>query len=184
MPGMRTGARWIGDRFVQWWWLDLPVVAIVVMLVMLNVRSGTGVDLLGQLDLDARRSVYTDLMQMAALFAGFSGVMFAVYLGLSGRGVRQVKDMVGQQLLIMWLFAMTVPWLAALLLVLAKILDRGPAASGNMARWLAAGAVMLVAVELARLLWVFYQLATIDLKGVKPARPTRTQPLELACKRA
>jgi hypothetical protein len=181
---MPTWARWIVDRAVQWWWLDLPVAGLGVILIAARVRPGTGVDLLGQLDLETRRAIYTDLMQIAALFAGFSGVIFAVYLGLSSRGVRQVKDMVGKQLLTMWLFALTVPWVAALLLILAKVLDRGEMASPNVARWLAVAAVVLVAIELLRILWIFYQIAVIDLRGVQPARPIRTRPIELTRKHA
>lgn len=181
---MRTPARLIGDRAVQWWWLDVPIAAGAVALIAWQVRPGTGVDVLGQLDLETRRGVYTDMMQLAALFAGFSGVIFALYLGMSGRGVRQVKDLVGMKLLVMWLFALTVPWLAAVGMVLAKVLDRGPGGSANVARWLAVAAALVVALQLLRTVWIFYQLAAIDLKGTKPARPTQSRPVELARKRA
>jgi hypothetical protein len=177
---MRSRVQWVTDRAVQWWWLDLPLTALAVTIVEWKVRAGTGVDLLGRLGLDDRRDIYGDVMQLAALFAGFSGVIFAVYLGMATRGVRQVKDMVGKQLLAMWLFALTAPWIAAMVIVLAKVLDRGQQASGNTARWLVVGAVTLVAVEMLRTVWVFYQLAAIDLKGTKPARPTAERPLELA----
>jgi hypothetical protein len=177
---VRNWGRWVGARAVQWWWLDVPIIGLTVTIVAWQVRPGTGVDLLGQLSLDDRRDVYGDIMQLAALFAGFSGVIFAVYLGMSSRGVRQVKDMVGKQLLGLWLFALTAPWIAAIVIVLARVLDRGQQASPNAARWLVVGAILLVAVELLRSIWIFYQLAVIDLKGTAAARPTAERPLELA----
>lgn len=181
---MKPAARWVGHRVIQYWWLDVPVAVAVVALLAWKVRPATGVDVLGQLDLETRRGIYTDMMQLAALFAGFSGVVFGLYLGMSGRGVRQVKEMVGVRLLTMWLFALSVPWLAALLIVVAKVLDRGDSGSENLARWIVVAAALVVALQFLRTLWIFYQLAAIDLKGTQPARPTQARPVELARRRA
>jgi len=169
--------RWLWNRIVQWWWLDLPLSSSVVLLFALVTRPGTGADVLGQLGLADRRNVYTDMFQLAVIFAGVAGLTFTLYLTLNGEGVRKIKSMVGVPLLHVWLAALVTPWISALILVYAKVLDRGGVASENLARWAATGAMILVLMQLGRTLWIFYQLAVVDLLGHVPTRRTAPQPI-------
>lgn len=143
------------------------------------VEPGTGVDLLGRLPLADRRSVYTDMLQLATIFGGFGGVIFSVYLGMQGRRIRTIKQHVGVPLLRVWLFALTVPWVSAVMLIIARILDRGAIRSENFARWIAVAALALVVLQLVRSLWVFYQLAAIDLQGDAPTIKTSQNPVRV-----
>lgn len=175
----RTLAAMMSDswlRPLQWWWLDLPLAAVTVIVASSLAESGTGVDLLGQLSLVERREVYTDLLQLSTIFAGFGGVVFAIYLGFQSRRIRLLKEQVGKLLLHIWLAAILTPWMSAFALVVARITDRGGVASPNFARWLACAAIIVVLIQLARIVWVFYQLAMIDMKPQEPTIRTANEP--------
>ncbi|MFI2710058.1 hypothetical protein ACH495_08010 [Micromonospora sp. NPDC018662] len=148
-----------------------------------KVSPGTGVDLMGQLSLADRRNVYTDLLALATIFAGFGGVVFAIFIGLQSRSVREIKERVGEHLLRVWLSALLAPWVSAFAIVIAKVLDRGGKGSSNEARWLAVAATGLVALQLFRVLWVFYNLATIETQGAKPTVATAKQPARIGKQR-
>jgi len=169
-------ANWLLEKWVRWWWLDVLAVAALTTLSGVVADPGTGIDLLGQLSLADRRNVYTDLLQLAIIFAGFGGVVFAIFVGFQSRSVREIRSKVGAHLLRVWMAALLTPWVSSFLIVLAKIVDRGDIASTNGARWVAAGATLLVALQFLRMLWVFYQLAAIDIDGHRPTIPTSQKP--------
>lgn len=159
---------------LDWWWLDAPVAALASVIVALRVRPGTGADLLGKLSLSDRRAVYTDMLQLATIFAGFGGVIFAVYLGLQSRQVKSIRERLGGKLLSVWISAILTPWASAAAIILARILDRGEVASSNGARWIAIGALVVVATQIARVVWIFYQLAIVEVTRRGPTIPTST----------
>jgi hypothetical protein len=156
--GGRLWAYWI-----QFWWIDLLLAATVTVILRQLLRPATGADVLGQLDLADRRAAYTNMLQVTAIFAGFSGVGFTIYLGLGSRSVHQIKSTAGMPLLRIWVAALVTPWACTLILVFCDITDRGGRASDNVSRWVAIGALALVVLQLVRIIWVFYQLAATDL---------------------
>ena len=167
--------RRVFEYAVRWWWLDLLIVGVLVLAVGLTVDPGTGIDVLGQLGLDERRRIYTDMLQLAIIFGGFGGIVFAIFLGLQSKTVTEVKSRVGHHLIKIWLSALLVPWVAAFAIVAASILDRGDVASVNMARWLAVGATVLVAIQLVRVSWVFYNIAVLEVQKPVPTVPVATE---------
>ena len=171
------------DRAAQSWWADAPLAAALVIVCSHVVKPGTGIDQLGKLTLDTRRNVYTDLIQVFSIFAGFSAVAFAFYLGLSSRPINQLKSMAGRPLLRIWLSALAMPWICALVIIFAKIMDFGEKGSASMARWFVLGALLLVVLQTARLLWVFYQIALLDLQQ-EPVKKIATEPVRVVRKRA
>jgi hypothetical protein len=161
------------------------VVAVVVVTAVCvwKVAPGTGVDFMGQLSLADRRNVYTDLLTLTTIFAGFGGVVFAIFIGLQSRSVREIKAKVGENLLRVWLSALLSPWVGAFAIVVAKVIDRGGKGSPNEARWIAVAAMGLVALQLLRILWVFYSLATIESRDGQPTIPTAAQPARIGRRR-
>ncbi|TDC28808.1 hypothetical protein E1211_27205 [Micromonospora sp. 15K316] len=165
------------DRLVLWWWLDHLVVVAIAGFLALKVAPGSGLDALGRLNLADRRSVYTDLLQLTALFAGFGGVIFTIFIGLRSAKELMAKSRFGTDLLRVWLAALITPWVSAFAMVLAKVLDRGGVGSTNEARWLVVGATVLVAFQLLRIVWVFYQIAHIEMAPpMGPAIPQAQAP--------
>ena len=134
--------------WIQWWWIDALLAAALVIIFRESSRSGTGTDVLGQLALADRRGVYANMLQLTAIFAGFSGVGFAIYLGLGSRAVRQIKMSAGVPLLRVWLAALVTPWFCALILVFCGITDRGGKDSANLTRWVALAALAVVILQL------------------------------------
>lgn len=172
--------RWVEDHFIEWWWLDLPLAIFVVLLLGWFTRPGTGADIIGSLQLEDRRSIYTDLMQYCAIFGGLVGIAFTVYLGFTSRIVGAVKVRVGPALLRMWMVVLIVPWLAALTMIVVKATDRGgPADSANAARLAAYVAVILVALQLLRIMFVFFEIAMLELQPERESERT-SRPLRLA----
>lgn len=166
-------------RPAQWWWLDAPLAILAVTIAGMTVEPATGVDILGRLSLADRRAIYTDLLQLTTIFAGFGGVIFALYLGLQGRRVKELNRSLGRTLLKIWLAAILTPWLSALTLVVASVFDRGDTGSHNVARWAAIAAILVVAFQMARIVWVFYQLAMLELSEEQPTVRTASKPLKM-----
>jgi hypothetical protein len=175
---------WLQERLIRWWWLDLLTVTVGGALCAWLVAPGTGVDLLGRLDLNNRRNVYTDMLQLAAIFAGLGGVVFAIFLGLQSRSVAEIKSRVGEQLLRVWLSALLSPWFSAFVLIVVKIVDRGGRGSVNVARWVAAAAITLVIFQLVRVLWVFYQIAILEIRPEVPTIKTAAEPARVVRRQA
>jgi hypothetical protein len=160
------------------------IAAVLVTILRESLRSGTGADVLGQLGLADRRAAYANMLQLTAIFAGFSGVGFAIYLGLGSRAVRQIKLSAGVPLLRVWLAALVTPWVCTLVLVFCGIMDRGGKDSGNVVRWVALAALGLVILQLGRIVWVFYELAVTDLKAEKDVRLEESEPIRTVGHRA
>lgn len=158
--------------WLQWWWLDLLISMVVAGGCWLATTPGTGVDLLGKLALDDRRGVYTDMLQLATIFGAFGGVAFAVYLSRDNERTKQVWQAAGRGLLRVWLAALVSPWISAVALVMARVVDRGGVGSSNGARWIAVGSVILVILQLIRITWVFYNLTLIMMDSNSSQRST------------
>jgi hypothetical protein len=154
--------------WVQWWWTDLIMAAALVIILRQTAHAASGSDVLGQLKLADRRAVYADGLQLTTIFAGFSTVAFTIYLGLGSRGVRRIKVSVGVSLLRVWLAALITPWVCAVILICCVVTDRGDRASGNVTRWVAIAALLIVVLQMVRIVWIFYQLAITDLESAKP----------------
>jgi hypothetical protein len=165
---------------LEWWWLDAPVAAALVGALAASSRPGTGVDLLGKLTLSDRRAVYTDILQLAVIFAGFGGVIFAIYLGMQSPGVRGIRKLVGRKFLRMWISALVMPWFCAVTIILCRVIDRGETGTVNAARWIAIGCVFVVLLQLFRVAWIFYQLAAVELMEPRPVIPTSREPIKIA----
>lgn len=169
-PARAAGSA-LADRAAQWWWLDLPLGVVLAVILHRTTEPGTGADLLGRLVRSERLSIYTDLIQVVSLFAGFGGVTFAVYLGMTSRGIARLRAKVGDSILRVWVATLILPWMGALALVVAKLLDRG--ANGGPWSWtIAYAAVLVTALQLSRAAWLFFQLASIEQSEEKPAAPT------------
>ena len=170
--------------WIQWWWIDVVLAAAIAIVLHESLRPGTGADVLGQLKLADRLSAYTNMLQLTVIFAGFSGVGFAIYLGLNSRNVRQIKVSAGAPLLRVWLAALVTPWACALVLVFCGITDRGDRDSGNVTRWVAIASLAIVVLQLARIVWIFYQLAITDLEAAKPGATATAEPIRTVGRRA
>jgi hypothetical protein len=160
---MRLYAWW-----VQWWWTDLIMATALVVILRQTAHPATGSDVLGQLKLADRQAVYTDALQLTAIFAGFSGVAFTVYLGFGSRNVRRVKVSAGASLLRVWLAALITPWACAVIMICCVVTDRGDKASHNITRWVVIAALLVVILQMVRIIWIFYQLAVTDLEASTP----------------
>lgn len=156
--------------WVQWWWTDFLLAAALVVILRQTSHPGTGVDVLGQLQLADRQAAYADVLQLTALFGGFSTVAFTVYLSLSSRNVRKVKVAVGIPLLRVWIAALVTPWLCAVVMVCCVVTDRGDQGSGNFTRWIAFAALVIVLLQMVRIVWIFYQLAIVDIQETTPVK--------------
>lgn len=168
---LRTISTRVLARWIQWWWTDGLIAGGLALILGCSSRPGTGVDLLGALKLPARLAAYDNMLQLTVIFAGFSGVGFTIYLGLSSRAVQQIKTRAGKALLRVWMAAIVIPWVCALMLVLCGITDRGGLETHNLTRWIAVAAINLVILQMARIVWIFYQLAAIELDGGAAASP-------------
>lgn len=133
-----------------------------------SAHPGTGSDLLGQLGLADRRSVYADALQLTSIFAAFNGIAFTVYLGFNSRVVRLIKTYADAPLIRVWIAALVTPWVCALIMVCCAATDRGGKGSDNLTRWVAFAALIVVLLQMIRIIWIFYELATVDLGRDKP----------------
>jgi hypothetical protein len=170
--GIRLLAWWI-----QWWWVDALLAATIAVLLRESLRAGTGADLLGELKLVDRLAAYTNMLQLTAIFAGFSGVGFAIYVGLNSRSVQKVKVQAGAPLLRVWLAALVTPWICTLTLVFCGITDRGDKDSANFTRWVALAALTVVVLQLARIVWIFYQLSAAEFEAARPITTSAAEPV-------
>lgn len=159
-----TGRFWtrLLDKAFDAWWLDILVTMFAFLLVTFVPVVGRAFDLLGRLSLERRLSVYTDLITIATLLGGFLGLAFTTYLGWSSRGILHVKDKVGDRLLVVWLVGIASPWLSALLVLLAKVLDNGNEHSHSIARWFVLAAALLLVLTFVRLMTLFVKLAKLN----------------------
>jgi hypothetical protein len=170
--------------WIQWWWTDLLLAAAVVVVLAESAHPGTGVDVLGQIDLADRQGAYTDALQLTSIFAASNGVVFAIYLGFASRRVQQVKIAVGVSLLKVWLAALILPWVCAIIIVGCDVTDRGGHASGNVSRWVAIAALIVVFLQVIRIMWVFYQLAVTEFGASKPRAEVSPEEVRVVGKRA
>jgi hypothetical protein len=167
----------IRDRAYEWWWLDAPVVVAGTVAAARVVAPGTGIDILGGVDLATRREAYGDLITITSLVAGFSTLAFTIYLGWSSRKVSTVKRIAGPRLLAMWLGLIGTPWICSLVVWVSKVMDRGDEPT-NLARWAAVGAMVLALLSVMRSVLMFAQLAGLESSPRQEAtRPTSPRPI-------
>jgi hypothetical protein len=159
-------ARWIADHCT-----------VLVLTFSLTPKIDLVTDLLGHLNLDDRRDAYTDLLTITTLFAGFSTLATATYLGWSSRGVTAVRALVGADLMKLWLSATCLPWVCSVAIFVSSLVDRGDPTPTNPARWVAVGALIVLAQQLVRVLFLFYSLAIIEQKPKNPVRPVADEPI-------
>lgn len=174
----------IFDRWIEWWWLDVSFGILLAATLTTQVRQTNRVNVLGSMKYDARITVYSDLLQLAVLFAGFSGVAFAVYLGMQSRNVRAVQQRVGSRLLRVWLSALITPWGCSLALVIAKVLDRDRPGGSAPAWGITYGVVAIMLFQLVRTYWVFANIAAVDMADTKPAMETAGRPITVVRREA
>jgi hypothetical protein len=165
--------------WVQCWWTDLLLAAALTVILHETAHAGTGVDVLGALKLADRQAVYTDALQLTAVFGGFSAVAFTVYLGLNSRTVRRIKVNSGKPLLNVWIASLVTPWLCAVVMVCCVATDRGDSGSGNLTRWVAFAALTVVLLEMIRLIWIFYHLAVAELGESTPTKTVSDEELHV-----
>ncbi|MFK4043035.1 hypothetical protein ACI2LC_45165 [Nonomuraea wenchangensis] len=111
--------------------------------------------------------MYTDLVQVTAIFAAFGGATFAIYFALNSSRIKHAKKLMGANLIRLWLAALTSPWFSALAIVLAKITDRDlgkGVGENNFSRWIVVAAIMLTVIQLTRMIYIFFQLAMIEVE--------------------
>lgn len=165
----------VADRTAQWWWLDVPVLTLAVLALAKWAPWANVLDDMARAD---RLSVYTDMLTLTGLFAGFGGVTFAVYLGMTSRAIERLRQRVGGPLLAVWIAVLVTPWLCGFALIVAKVLDKG--AGGGSVSWIVAYIAMaVVVVQLARTVWVFVRLALLDQRPDLPAMPTTSRPVSV-----
>jgi hypothetical protein len=165
--------------WVQWWWTDLLLALALTAILHQTDHVGTGVDVLGALKLTDRQATYTDALQMTAVFGGFSTVAFTIYLGLNSRSVRRIKVAAGKPLLKAWIASLVTPWVCAIVMVCCVVTDRGDSGSGNLTRWVAIAALVVVLLQMIRLVWIFYQLAIADLEESAPVKTVSDEELRV-----
>lgn len=161
----------IKDRFIDWWWIDPLISVLLVAPLAFFVEPGTGLDYLGKVDLQARYNIYTDVLQLATIFAGFGAVSFTVFLSAGGYYVEKLKHgSEGPKLVRLWIASLAMPWICALVIIASKIVDSGDVGSSNLSRWFVMISVLIIFFQIVRVVRIFYQIATLDLEKVKPVR--------------
>jgi hypothetical protein len=78
---------------------------------------------------------------------------------------------VGNKLLRVWMVYLATPWLAAMALWVASIVDAGDKVPTNAARWTACAAFVLLGLSVARSVYLFLSLASIELDEQIPTVP-------------
>lgn len=153
------------------WIAVAGVVGVHVAVVKITGRF----DPLGFMDLDRRLSLYTDVLTVTGILAGFTGAALASYLALNGEGITAVRRQAGPQMTRQWAAALTGPAFAIVLLVVAKVFDDASASGGlvvaSRVRFLAELAALLVLVRITRLMWVYVQLVAIATNDAQPGEP-------------
>jgi hypothetical protein len=164
--------RTVIDFWIDHSLTDFVLVAVVVGGHGLIVwRTGQG-DWLARVDEDRRESLYTTLASIATFVFGFATASIAFFYGsAAGRRVALLQKSHGQTIVRTWRLVLSVPLVVALACIVALIIDVTKTDSGGV-RWLFEVAFALLAVELARLTWLFTSilaLSALDLTAVGPA---------------
>ncbi|GLU47111.1 hypothetical protein [Nocardiopsis ansamitocini] len=161
---------------VDWWWLDPPVAAILSFICWYLIPLRSQWDVLGNLDLPVRQAIYTDIIQLSTIFAGFGAVAFTVFISSSSPTSMKLKNGdLGPRIIRLWIAALSFPWISAFVIILAKATDSGGVGSTSISRWLVLGAVLVILFQMVRTLRVFYQISTLEITEQKPARKTASK---------
>jgi hypothetical protein len=172
--------RVIRNRLVEHPSADWAIVACLVGAHISIVWSSGRADWLRTTGFANRLSVYTDLITVTGIFAGFTIAALASYLGFSGAQIEALRQAAGEKILKQWLAAISGPALAIGTLVACKIVDRADGTAQG-ARWAAEIAMGLTATRILRLFYIFIrlmQIATAPRKAEQqvPLRALRTMP--------
>lgn len=168
---------WWADNTAVDWWAERPAADYVLSLPALLTHVGlvyvppligrdlSALDLVGRLDVGQRAQLYALLASVTGILVGFAtAALGAFYAAPSGGRVGRARELGGRMLSRNWLAVIRGPLLAVGVIVLSFVLE-GPARSGvagappppgsSVARWMVEGAVLLIALRLARLVWLF-----------------------------
>lgn len=154
------------------WWLDYLVGISIFFIGWKSIHQDSFFDFLGSVGLERRLDLYTDLINISALLAGFLGLAFTSYLSWSSKGIATVKERGGNRLQRIWLFGIATPWVCTLLIWFAKIHDREEMHSTNFARWVVIAIVMPLIFSFLRILYLYVLLA--DVEAHPPKQTLRT----------
>jgi hypothetical protein len=69
-------------------------------------------------------------------------------------------------------------------MVCCDVTDRGGKGSGNVTRWVALSALIVVILQMVRIIWVFYQLAMTELEASKPRATVSDEEIRVVGPRA
>ncbi|MBE9938917.1 hypothetical protein [Cellulosimicrobium cellulans] len=172
-----SARRIVSRAFSIWidhWWLDLLLAGALASAGALLIATGTGVDILGKQSLADRRLSYQDLLTIVTFFAGFNTLAFTTYLGFRGRLLDLVRKNAGERIHRVWIAATAIPWIAALVIWVASVMDAGSPPT-NPARWVALGAALVIALSVARSTWLFSQLVSLSSSRSRPTLETATK---------
>lgn len=165
--------RYLWDKIFDWWWFDVILASVVCVLAIYVVSDGSKFDILGRIDLALRQNIYTDLIQLSIIFAGFSSVSFTIFLSSGNSYVVRLRESeTGAKIVQIWVAALSMPWVSAFVVIVAKIYDSGGAGSSNPARWFAFSSVLLIVLQMLRLVWVLYRITHLETKRPVPTRKT------------
>ncbi|MFJ9556161.1 hypothetical protein ACIRPH_20265 [Nocardiopsis sp. NPDC101807] len=166
----------VWDKFFDWWWLDLVFSVMFCASVVYLIPDGSKMDSLGRLDLAVRQNLYTDMLQLATIFAGFSAVSFSIFLASGSTYVARIRESAtGAKIIQLWVAALSLPWVSAFVIIAAKIYDSGGVYSDNPARWFAVSSIFLIALQMIRLVWVLHKITHLETIKASPARKTASR---------
>lgn len=173
---VRNKVQLIWDKVFDWWWLDLIASGIFCASVVYFVPDGSKMDILGRLDLPVRQNLYTDMLQLATIFAGFSAVSFSIFLASGSTYVARIRESeTGAKIIQLWIAALSIPWVSAFIIIATKVYDDGGAYSENPARWFAVSSILLIALQMIRLVWVLYKITHLETIKVRLTRKTASR---------
>lgn len=155
-------------KIIDAWWVDYLLGVVVFFVGSQFIPRNSSLDILGSVNLDRRLSLYTDLITISTLLAGFLGLAFTSYLGWSSKNIEDVQRQAGNHLLRIWLVGIGTPWACALLIWLAKIHDQGNYHSGNLSRWIVLASLVPLIMSFTRIVYLYFLLAGAELHSSKP----------------
>jgi hypothetical protein len=155
-------------------WSDRPavdwiLVAIVVVVHAVLIRT-TSVELqLSELSKDDRMRFLTTAASVSALLFGFATASIAFFYGSAkGDRVDLMKGVMSKQLVAAWRAALSAPLVAVGVCLAALLIDTGKSGS-HVVQWSVEVAVLLLAARGVRLRWLF--TSTLSLMAMDATNP-------------
>jgi hypothetical protein len=167
----RMKQAWVTVRGL---WSDRPavdwiLVAIVVVVHAVLIRT-TSVELqLSELSKDDRMRFLTTAASVSALLFGFATASIAFFYGSAkGDRVDLMKGVMSKQLVAAWRAALSAPLVAVGVCLAALLIDTGKSGS-HVVQWSVEVAVLLLAARGVRLRWLF--TSTLSLMAMDATNP-------------